>query len=185
MTTGSTGSALRLTVTPTVAGTAPAARRAAPAAPPRPLTTTTTPAATVRSRGDGCSGSPTRSSRTMRAKGAGRDRRTNRSPAHPHQLPREGRTEPPRWAPITRGRRGARTTAPNPRDPTTRQTTAIRRSFCIKAVFSDNSREFLSMSQFLCEYNAVPLPFFSPAMLFFFFLKIEPGAVKGENGFLC
>lgn len=170
-TTGaSTGSALRQTASPTGAGTAPAARRAAPGAPPWPPTTTTR-AATVQWRGDGCSGSPTRSSPTTRAKGAGRDRRTNRSPGRGPgrlpQLPREGRTERPSRPPTTKGPRGARTTAPSPRAPTTRRTTAIKRS---KGKWScRHVRFFQTTAGNSCPYKLVPLLWISCCVLHTFF----------------
>lgn len=128
-TMGSTGSASRPTASPTGAGTAPAARRAAPGAPHlSPMMTTR--AATVQSRGGGCSGSQTRSSRTTRAKGAARGQRMSRSPARLSQLPRGGLSERLTRAPTTKGPRAARTTAPSPRAPTTRRMTVIKDSLC-------------------------------------------------------
>lgn len=166
---GSTGSALRPTASRTVAGTAPAVRRAAPVGPPLPPMMTTR-AAIVRSRGDGCSGSPTQSSQTTRAKGVIRDLMTNRSPARLHQLPREGRTEPPKLAPTMKDPRGARTTAPSLRDPTTRRTTAIRCFFFEKQLevmaaitlsFQLQQGILVNTNQFLCcEYHP-PFLFFA------------------------
>lgn len=102
-------------------GTALAVRRAALVA--LQARRMTTPAATVQLRRGGCSGSPTQSSLTMRARGVGQDRKMSPGPV---RLP-EDQTGGLNRDPTTRARHGALTTPLNLKPPTT-MTTAIKSS---------------------------------------------------------
>lgn len=120
-----TGSALRPTASQMEEGTALAARRAALVA--LQALRMTTLAATVQLRRGGCSGSPTLSSQTTRARGVGQDQKMSPGPVRPLQRQTEDRTEGLNRALTTRARHSALTTLLNLKLPTT-MTTAIKSS---------------------------------------------------------